>query len=306
MNRFALGAVAVAAVLGTSGGVALAAIHHPDAPTAGPATTRSSAPPPEQQPSQPASPHRTAPPAPTSTPSGTPTGALEGDPGGPLYAVGNVIHDGAASIRLREDKTISGFTQAAGGYLVATAGPTSAPFRQDLWFVQTDKLQKRIGTVAGAWDLSPDGRSVVGSNPATHLITVWDISSGTIVGQWDRTTDATDQAVFVGDSVYITDARPGNRYALSRWDVGADKTVRLGRDGLAGMIAAASGRYLAGIVGQDGHADPMREDACAAVRSTPLAARHTRWYSCEWGGPAIIGNTARMMGTAPRSPTQPV
>jgi hypothetical protein len=263
MNRFAVIALSIAAVLGTTGGVVLATVNADQ--NAGP--SRPSSDPTDQ--------------TPVTSPSATPTPDQTNEP--LLYASNRQIHDGAHVIDFSGPTNIARLLRLKTGYLIDESTSRQEPAYQ-LWVVSTSGETHRIGRLAGLGDLNAEGTEVVGHDYNTNTTVVMTVPAGEVIAKWNQDTDAASYAGFAGADVLISQMF-GDPDVLKRWDPLSGRTTQAGQ-GFLGMQLSPGGSYLVGQVDKSG--GDSGKDNCLHLQSTFLKANSVAWDTCGWNADVML------------------
>lgn len=287
MNRNTIVAMSVAAVLGTTGGVALA-VNQSDRDT-----TTASSNTPTPMPSPTAKDPEVVPsesPAPTTDPTPPPSGTDDSTNEPLLWANKRVLHDGNVTVKLNLRNDVENVVRMAGGWVVAERNsPQEASYR--MWWVTPDSTPSRFATVVGAWDADPTGKYIVGQGDDTK-VTVWTPETGA-ARSWDSKQEGPTYSGFQGDKVLISMENKADGYGwqMFLWDPATGETTdpKAAEGGQAGDTVAAGyphmtvspgGSYLTGTTFPDGTPDPdMR---CLHLESTNLKKNSVTWDTCDW------------------------
>ena len=282
MNRNAVVALIVAAVLGTTGGVAAAVAlgnksRQPSAPvTTGRPVTGTST-------------------SPGSSPTSTPSSSEAPQTNEPLlWASAKAVHDGDQTIAMDlpgpgELRRVDKVVRMAGGYVVAQ--PTSTQeAAYDLWWVTRSSTPSRFAHVVGGWDVDPSGHLVVGQAENLKVV-VWTPRTQA-ARPWDRNPQGTAYVGFLGQHVLISMENTADHsgWQMFEWDPTSGETTdpsgpQQGDNvtvGFPQMGVSPGGSYLTGTVGNDGTPDP--NGSCLHLQSTRLKTHDVSWDTCDWRG----------------------
>lgn len=258
MNRATAAAVAVAAVLGITGGtwvgVTLGTDDEPSAEGNTPTTTPS------------ASQTRTKKPRDTQTPF---------SPAQLLYMDATRINDGYTHIDVEGfvASTVDGLVRIRGGWLIIQRDEPSDPnfhaSKVDVTGTVTD-----LGDFVGAWDISLDGDLFVALRGDDY--TVVDLTSAEpldVKVKAPKGTTPTAQATFVGPAVLTAwVADDGTRHSL-RTEIPSGRSRLVETGTLTGWTASPGGLLLIGQVSNG---------SVTCLRGGSLARSDSWWTKCDW------------------------
>ena len=218
---------------------------------------------------------------PSSTPSATPSAAPTSTNTDVLYAAAGKIHDGDRVITWSAPyDDARQVTRTADGYLAAFSDSESEP-AFELWSVDPDGTSRKVADAIGDWDVSADGKRVVGLATVGIRLKVWTLDGGT-VATW-KSFDYTVSPVFAGDDVVVSPAGKDGALRLLSWNPDTGKVGNRNASGLARLTASGDGRLISGAVGLEGIASDQQATPCMQTRSfPPTSTDDVYWQTCDW------------------------
>lgn len=257
MNRNAVIALTIAAVLGTTGGVAVATLRgdHPN----------SGAPSGSATPGTP-----TPPPTPTTPPTNEPL----------LYATGEQIHDGKTVVPIKGPTNVANLNRIPGGYLVLAQTKPEEP-RFDVWVIKTSGESYKIADIHGFADIDAEGKRLVARTYRDPNLSVWDLPTGKLIATSPDEATASSSAAFAGDDVLISLMR-NDGFSMLRWNPASGEVTDDSGLGYVNMSLSPGGSYVTGSVNEDGISAVMTDNFCLALRSTHLKKNKVAWETCDY------------------------
>lgn len=198
-----------------------------------------------------------------------------------LYAGAGKIHDGERVITWSAPyDDAREVTRTSAGYLVAFSASASEP-AFELWSVDPDGTSRKVADAIGDWDVSPDGKRVVGLATVGFRLKVWTLDGGT-VATW-KSFDGSVSPVFAGDEVVVSPAGKDGAFRLLSWNPDTGKVGHRSASGLARLTASVDGSLLSGAVGLEGIASDQQATPCLQTRTFPtVSTEDTYWQTCDW------------------------
>jgi hypothetical protein len=198
-----------------------------------------------------------------------------------LYMDAEEIHDGYTRVPVGNvDIThVSSLVRVSGGWLVVTStSPQEPAFRGTL--VAADGRRTDLGEFFGVWDIDEDGSMFVAQREEGYGVTnlengaILDLDLGGPAG-----ASTTAEAAFVGDAVLTGWAsNDGNRIAR-RTDLGTGKSRELTLSQISGWTASPRGLLVTG---------ETLEDDRPCLRGGRVLGTHADWWqTCDWLHPGL-------------------
>lgn len=270
MNRNTIVALSMAAVLGTTGGVALAVQQSRSGNDTSTASAR---------------PSSSATPAPTKTP--TLSGQDDSTNEPLLWANKHELHDGETTVDLDLQGDVQRVVRMDGGWVVAErTSPQEAAYA--LWWVSEKNKPVQVADVIGSWDADPTGRYVVGL-AASGGIHVWTAATGA-AHIWPVKPGGATYAGFMGQRVLISmdNNADGLGWQQFLWNPVTDKTSNPDGPAMGDQVTpgyphlqvSPGGSYVTGTSGQEGA--PDLGGSCLHLESTVLKKSRVSWNTCDW------------------------
>lgn len=274
MNRATLASLAVAAVVGTSGGIALA-VNNGDKDES--PTTSSSPTPPETSESTGGTPDPsdTTPPEPTA-----------------LYYADGAIHDGDASVAVPDSidaGLLLSLARVDGGWLLVQSGDEN-PINTAT-FVATDGDSWRIGGTQGHWDLNPDRTRFYYDTGSAWKVAEFSKRSAQVIDILDGVGRDLDfmtltnrvPGISYGSAGLITAWQDGGSVRLVSTEIDTSAHSLLEIEDISLPDSNADGSVLVSSFDNPDYSPTSPVGSCATGGATDVASPTKWWQICERG-----------------------
>lgn len=275
MHRATVASLAVAAVLGTTGGIALA-VQGSGGDEPGPAADSSA---PTDDPSRGGA---------TADPTSDPTSV-----NGAFYFADGAIHDGDTSVPVPDSidpVLLIALARVDGGWLLVQSGDDSPT--DIATFVATDGDAWRIGGLQGHWDLAPDrsllyydtGTAWKQADFARRTASVVDVIGGGDSEPFDF-MDLRNRiaGIAYSDEGLLTAWQDDGQVRIVSTDIDRRVQTVLGVGDIALPDSSGDGSVLAGGYDNPDYAPTHPVGGCVTGGRTASASPSGWWQRCEWG-----------------------